>query len=213
MPERRATRFLVEALFLVALAAALAYAHLRPLYVIGVMALGWALSAVFEWASWLREPHYGRGLPPRYYVPRVSLPPALPLERPSDVFPTPVDAPTWIVPAGEAHDWPWLRESQLGGDPSPAEQTQVVEVLEAATVVATFVAEPEAGPVPAPAPRPRVPLPAPATSVRLARHRIDPLAPQATGRRRRRDTGDGFVDVPARPSHRVLPGTARRSED
>ena len=34
-----------------------------------------------EWAAWRGEPHYGSGLPPRYYVPNVNLPPAQPLEQ------------------------------------------------------------------------------------------------------------------------------------
>src|ERR1700759_5089575 len=120
MLERRATRFLFEALFLVGLAVALGFADARPVVIAGVMLLGWVLAALFEWASIRGEPHYGRGLPPRYYVPQVSLPPSLPLERPADVFPVApqVESPTWIVPAGEAYDWPWLTE------PEPGEETQ-----------------------------------------------------------------------------------------
>ena len=37
--------------------------------------------AALEWVAWRDEPHYGSGLPPRYYVPQVNLPPAQPLEQ------------------------------------------------------------------------------------------------------------------------------------
>ena len=208
MPERRATRFLVEALFLVALAVALGFAHVRPLVLAGVMVLGWVLSAVFEWAGVRSEPHYGSGLPPRYFEPRVSLPPPLPVERPSDFFPvaeSSVDPPTWIVPAGEAYDWPWLRESDA------AAETQVVEAVEAATAVVQVAPKPSSSPPPREPERPRR-TPRPSPGGRRARHRIDPLAPQASGRRRRREE-TGFVEVPARPARRVLPGSARRGED
>jgi hypothetical protein len=219
MPERRLTRFLFEALFLVGLAVGLGFAGVRPVVLAGVMLLGWVLAALFEWTSVRGEPHYGSGLPPRYFTPRVSLPPALPLERSLDVFPVaqvPVDGPTWIVPAGEANDWPWLREPEPF---EPAEQTQVVEapvveVVEAATVVARIaVDEPEPKARPRPARTPARPLPSPAAGARPARHRLDPLAPQAVGRRRKRGADTSVVDVPARPERRVLPGTARRGED
>jgi hypothetical protein len=175
------------------------------------MLLGWLLSTLFEWASLRGEPHYGRGLPPRYFVPRISLPPALPLERPADVFPVAqvqVDSPTWIVPAGEAYDWPWLREAEVG------DETQVVE---AATVVARIsVEEAKQTKVPVePRPKRRSARTAPPRSdgtTRLARHRLDPLAPQAGGRRRRGEE-TGVIEVSGRPSHRVLPGSARRGED
>jgi len=209
MPERRATRLLVEVLFLVALAAGLTFAHVRPLVVVGVMALGWLLASIFEWASLLGQPHYGRGLPPRYFVPQTALPPALRVDRPLDVFPVAQssgEGPTWIVPAGELNDWPWLREDEQYGF---GEETQVVEVVEAATVVARYT-EPEPPPLPRPQP---VRVSSTNGSAERARHRIDPLAPQPGGRRRRRDDSAGVVEVPARPSQRVLPGTARRGED
>ena len=42
--------------------------------------LGWVLVAVLEWVAWRGRPHYGSGLPPRYYVPRLNLPPAAPVQ-------------------------------------------------------------------------------------------------------------------------------------
>jgi hypothetical protein len=210
LPERRASRFLVEALFLVGLAVGLGFAHVRPLVLAGVMLGGWVLSALFEWTGVRGEPHYGSGLPPQYYVPQLLLPPALPVERPSDFFPlpeSPGEAQTWIVPKGETYDWPWLRESE------PAEETQVVEVIEEATaVVSVAAAKPKAKPRPKPQPTPRRrPARASATPGRLARHRIDPLVSQASGRRRKGDDA-GVVEVPARPRRRVLPGSAPRGE-
>ena len=47
----------------------------------GVMLVGWLVVALYEWATTRELPHYGRGLPPRYYVPQVSLPPPRPLEQ------------------------------------------------------------------------------------------------------------------------------------
>jgi hypothetical protein len=45
MPERRGSRFVVEALFLAALTVALALAHLDALEIVGAMALGWIVVA------------------------------------------------------------------------------------------------------------------------------------------------------------------------
>ena len=80
MTDRRGSRFLVEVLFLLALTVALTLTNLPPLEIAGIMFVGWVIVAVFEWVAWREEPHYGSGLPPRYYVPQVNLPPAQPLE-------------------------------------------------------------------------------------------------------------------------------------
>ena len=81
MPERRGSRFVVEALFLAALTVALALAHLDAIEIVGAMVAGWIVVAGIEWAAWRGEPHFGSGLPPRYYLPRVELPPTQPLEQ------------------------------------------------------------------------------------------------------------------------------------
>jgi hypothetical protein len=101
MPERRGSRFVVEALFLAALTVALALAHLDTLEIVGAMALGWLVVAAIEWTAWRGEPHYGSGLPPRYYLPRVALPPPQPLEQVEQGYPDGGrdDAPTWIASA------------------------------------------------------------------------------------------------------------------
>jgi hypothetical protein len=101
MPDHRGSRFALEVLFLVALAVGLAIAGAEPLVIAGVMLLGWLLVALFEWAAWRDEPHYGSGLPPRYYVPTLNLPPAQPLEQVAAGYPEAQrdEAPTWIASA------------------------------------------------------------------------------------------------------------------
>src|SRR6476620_6828762 len=108
MTDRRGSRFLLEVLFLLGLTVALTLANLRPLEIAGVMLVGWVIVALLEWVAWRDEPHYGSGLPPRYYVPQVSLPPAQVLEPVSAGYPeTRDEAPTWIAS-------PALRAEMLG---------------------------------------------------------------------------------------------------
>src|SRR3954454_24738185 len=108
MLDSRGSRFALEVLFLVALAIVLALADLRPIEIGGIMLVGWVIVAALEWAAWREEPHYGSGLPPRYYVPQVSLPPAQPLEQVPAGYPEARDeAPTWIASAA-------LRDEMLG---------------------------------------------------------------------------------------------------
>jgi len=101
MPERRGSRFVVEALFLAALTVALTLSHLDALEIVGAMAVGWIVVAAIEWTVWRGEPHYGAGLPPRYYLPRIDLPPPQPLEQVVQGYPGAGrdDAPTWIASA------------------------------------------------------------------------------------------------------------------
>ena len=130
MPDRRGSRFVLEVLFLLALAVALTLSRLSPLEIAGVMLLGWVIVALFEWAAWRNEPHYGSGLPPRYYVPQVSLPPAQPLEQVESYdngYPEARDeAPTWIASAAlraeVLGDWPMaapLVEDEPEPEPEP----------------------------------------------------------------------------------------------
>ena len=110
MTDRRGSRFVLEVLFLLALTVALTLAKLRPLEIAGIMLIGWVIVAVLEWLAWREEPHYGSGLPPRYYVPQVSLPPAQVLEPVSPGYPDARDeAPTWIAS-------PALRAEMLGAE-------------------------------------------------------------------------------------------------
>ncbi len=113
MNDRRASRFALEVLFLVALAVGVALAELRPLVIAAVMLVGWIIVALLEWAASREQPHYGSGLPPRYYVPQVAMPPRRPLEQVGSIYPASErrdEAPTWIAP-------PDLRDEVIGGWP------------------------------------------------------------------------------------------------
>ena len=154
MSDRRGSRFVLEVLFLLALAVALTLSRLAPLEIAGVMLLGWVIVALFEWAAWRNEPHYGSGLPPRYYVPRVDLPPAQPLEQVPTFdsgYPEARDeAPTWIASAA-------LRSEVLGDWPMAA---PIVEPEAEAPADPEHEVEPEPVPEPEPEPDlPDVPLP------------------------------------------------------
>ncbi len=138
MRRRGLRRFILELVFLAGVAAAVTVAELRPAGVIVVMALAWIVVALLEWTAWLDEPHYGRGLPPRYYVPQVALPPSRAVEQGGGrypVAPRPVarqpvrrrepdidDAPTFERPAAEwtaeIGEWPVL-------DTSASEETMI----------------------------------------------------------------------------------------
>ena len=216
MSERRAPRLLIEVLFLAALAAALTFTDLRAIEVAGVMLVGWVLVAIFEWGAEHSTPHYGRGLPPRWTVPEVPLPPPRPLEQFSVGYPAPDtgDEPTWIATPSMLADWP-----VAAAETPVEEQTHTHDVLAAELAVALvdtepdLLAEPEAPPEREAPPEPAeeepeerdVPVSAPS---RLERHRIDPLAePAPRGRRfgRQKPEETGIVDVNARPCVRSLP--------
>jgi hypothetical protein len=140
----------VEVLFLVALSVGLVLAEAPALLIGGLMLLGWLIVALFEWAAWRNEPHFGSGLPPRYYVPQISLPPRRPLEQVGLGYPAAEqrdEAPTWIAsPALRAEvlgDWPVAapaaagEETQEGpptGEAEPGEgaEPEVVELDETA---------------------------------------------------------------------------------
>lgn len=240
MSERRAPRLIVEFAFLAALSAALTFARLENWQTAGVMALGWILVAIFEWGALRGRSHYGSGSPPRWYTPQVTLPPPRPLEQFSSSAGYPAgeatnDAPTWIASPAMLADWP-VSDTEPGSESPLDEQTHVHDGLEAELAIAVTehsqqaAAEPEAveeadpeetaEPEPAHAPPPAVepqPVSAPAprrpTAARAARHRIDPLAPEAAkgkrfGRRGPENSGDADVrDGP--PPGRLLPMQAK----
>jgi hypothetical protein len=240
MSERRALRLLVEVAFLAALAAALTFADLAPVETAGVMALGWLLAVVFEWGAWRGRPHFGSGLPPRWYLPRVTLPPPRPLEQFSTGYPAveaAADAPTWIASPAMLAEWPVAEvEPQTELELPVDEATHVHELpefddllpLEPAEAVGEPELEPEEEPeepaepepVPEPAPEEAVesapPPPAAPAAGRTARHRVDPLAaPPARARRfgKRAPAAMVDVDVPAGPPPgRTLPAQARPDE-
>jgi hypothetical protein len=215
MPERRGFRFAIEVLFLAALAAALSFAELRPLEIAGLMLAGWLLVALFEWITWAGEPYYGRGLPPKYYVPRRSLPQPIPLEQAWQGYPEPEhydDAPTWVAP-------PELRAELLGAWPvaraavelePEAPEFDPVELLSLRSEQRHVDEEPV---------RPTEPAAAlqVVTAVRLERHHIDPLhGPERSRRPWRRSGGDdvgGVTTMPARPEGRRVPPLRSNRED
>jgi hypothetical protein len=228
MSERRASRLVLEVAFLVALSAALTFADLETYEIVGVMLLGWLLVAVFEWGALRGRAHYGSGLPPRWYVPRITLPPPRPLEQFSAGYPAAeaaTDAPTWIASPSMLADWP-VADVEPGVESPPDEQTHVHDGFDTErSVVVTEdddvleEAEPEEledEPEPArPAPAPR-PAPRPREGARTARHVVDPLAaPAAKGRRfgkRSVQTVDDAEVPEGPPPHRVLPSQSRGEE-
>ena len=210
MVDRRGSRFAFEVLFLVALAVGLTLAQVRALVIVGVMALGWVIVAALEWAAGRSQPHFGSGLPPRYYVPRVSLPPSQPLEQVNVGYPGSQrdEAPTWIASAS-------LRAEVLGewpaAGPEARPEPEVEEFEPDPTVIPVRLPDPppELGPVVLPPVRP-----SDGTPGTVARYTLDPLAEPPPKRRfaRRRDEEPGTVEVSARPvGPRPLPGQSTRS--
>ena len=130
MPRRSIRRFALEVLFLAGVAAAATIAELRPVGVIVLLAVAWAVVALLEWTAWLDEPHYGRGLPPRYYVPNTALPPPRAVVQGGARYPAARrrspsaadDAPTFVASAAgwstELADWTLL-------DAPPGEETLI----------------------------------------------------------------------------------------
>jgi hypothetical protein len=235
MPDRRGSRFVLEVLFLVGLAVALTLAKLDPLEIGGVMLLGWLIVAILEWAAWRGEAHYGSGLPPRYYVPNVNLPPAQPLEQVRVGYPESHrdEAPTWIASAAlraeVLGDWP-----HTAPPPEPAPAAAAAAELgpergdldddrwTAVGLPAAPLEEPEPGPDPQPRPAvttSRAAAPTGAVLARseqgVARYSLDPLGDPPPRRRfgRGGTESSAAVDVPARPAGpRALPGRANRQE-
>ncbi len=212
MLDRQGSRFALEVLFLAALATGLALAKLRPLEIIGVMALGWLVVALLEWAAWRGEPHYGSGLPPRYYVPSTSLPPPQPLEQVYAGYPDPQreEAPTWIasadVRAKLLGEWPVTTAS--GEDEDDVEPVQLPPAPEPAGPRPVVGPRPavSAAPPPPPRPLPALPLVA-AQGYGTASHQLEPFGIQPARRRfGRRVVVETFtVEVPARMVPPVLP--------
>ena len=234
MSDRRGSRFVLEVVFLVVLAVALTLAKLDPLEIGGVMLLGWLIVAILEWAAWRGEAHYGSGLPPRYYVPNVNLPPAQPLEQVRVGYPESHrdEAPTWIASAAlraeVLGDWPHTAPEPEPASAAPASVQHGPEPGDLDDDRWTAVGLPAApleGPEPEPGPDPpavttsRGAAPTgvvPARSEQgVARYSLDPLGDPPPRRRfgRGGTESPAAVDVPARPAGpRALPGQANRQE-
>jgi hypothetical protein len=228
--DRRGPRFLLEVLFLAGLAAGLAFARLDSLEIAAVMLVGWLLAAALEWAAWRGEPHFGSGLPPRWLVPQVTLPPPRPLEQVAVGYPeaTRDEAPTWIAtPALRSEllgDWPVAAApvvAERRPEPEPELAPEEVPdpdswtVVELPPAILETVAEPVPLPAPVPDPEPEpeaepeLPPAAFVADVRLARWSFDPLDVEAQRRRfgRSRPGRGPGLDVPERPTGlRTLPG-------
>jgi hypothetical protein len=234
MSDRRGSRFVLEVLFLLALAVALTLTNLKPIEIAGVMLVGWIVVALFEWAAWRDEPHYGSGMPPRYYVPQVNLPPAQPLEQVAAGYPEARDeAPTWIASAA-------LREEMLGEWPVSAAPDPPVSPPPVSPPVSTpppeLVAEPDPWTIQE---LPAAPLgeevsdtevsdteevadTQPSLEVELvrsvqgiARYSLDPLAEPPPRKRfgRAAAVETPAVEVPSRPEGlRPLPGRSNRQD-
>jgi hypothetical protein len=219
--DRRGSRFAAEALFLAALAVALAFARLDALEIAGAMLLGWIVVAALEWAAWRGEAHFGSGLPPRYYVPPVKLPPPQPLEQVDQGYPdaSREEAPTWIASAAlraeVLGEWPVAAPVELETEPVE-EPEEVVGQEEEAAVVESPEPAPAADPWTV-ASLPAAPLDEEADDGEpgpVARHTLDPLAESEPRRRfaRRATVVVETVEVAARPrGPRPLPGALGRT--
>jgi hypothetical protein len=224
MADRRGSRFVAEALFLVALAVALTLARLDALEIAGAMLLGWVVVAALEWAAWRAEPHFGSGLPPRYYVPAVKLPPPQPLEQLDQGYPdaSREEAPTWIASAAlraeVLGEWPVAGPVAVETEPVEDEEEPAEDEEEAAAEP-----EPEADRWTV-AELPVAPLDEEVSDVSeapgtiepepVARHTLDPLAEAEPRRRfaRRTTVTVETVEVAARPGGpRPLPGVSSRT--
>jgi hypothetical protein len=232
MSDRRAVRFALEAAYLGALAAALAFTSLSAPVIVGAMLLGWALVAGNEWAAARARPHYAAGLPPRWHVPAMTLPPAQPLEQVLPAYPEAQrdEAATWIASAALREEllgeWPVLVDPEdtqeavpedwivplpdLEPDPEP--EPEPSELSSSSTnLVRESAPEPEPEPESVREPEPEPVLPA-APEPRLARYHVDPFAEPERRRFGRRAVLPA-LEVAARPAGtRPLPGAAREAE-
>ncbi|HET7137554.1 MAG TPA: hypothetical protein VFI04_04310 [Gaiellaceae bacterium] len=224
MADRRGSRFVAEALFLVALAVALGLARLHAFEIAAAMLAGWVVVAAIEWASWRAEPHFGSGLPPRYYVPAVKLPPSQPLEQVEQGYPdaSREEAPTWIASAAlraeVLGEWPLSAPVELETEPVEEEQPEPeaeAEELEPAPEADRWTAvEPPAAPLDDQVSEVSDAFDDAEEPGPVARHTLDPLADPEPKRRFARRTAVvvEMVEVAARPrGRRPLPGVTSRT--
>jgi hypothetical protein len=147
MSGRRGPRLVLELVYLFGLAVAVAFADVGPYGIGAFMLLGWIAVALYEWGRLRARPHYGSGLPPRWYVPRVALPPPRPLEQLGVVYPAfeeTMSEATWISPASLRADWP---VAELEPDEDLGEETRSHDVLAVEPLSAIVVPPLDAAPV------------------------------------------------------------------
>ncbi len=167
---------------------------------------------MLEWAAWRGRPHYGSGLPPRYYVPRLNLPPAAhvpgirspappvasrtqeavwtaaPAVRTETIGDWPLAVPTAADPkrGAPAYSDPWLEVSlpvaPLERDAVGGE-TQVAQPVEPEIMLATWSTV----------------IAARVKDGPRAFHSLDPLAEPPRRRRGAAAEEPARVEVPARP--------------
>src|SRR5262249_6267319 len=159
------------------------------------------------------KPHYGSGVPPRYYVPSLNLPPAQPLEQVAVGYPEAArdEAPTWIASAELRSEvlgeWPVTAPATpppgpLAEDEEEGEEAECVAAGGADAApwrVAELPAEPAAQRAPS------------ANGGPVAQYHPEPLADAVPRKRfgRRPATVEELIEVPARPTGvRPLPGVA-----
>jgi hypothetical protein len=146
LPRRLGARFALEALFLVLLAVGAGLAHLRPLYIVGVMAAAWVLVALAE----LTAERIDRS--PLSYL----LPERRPDEEdePERVFgPRPEERTVVAPPEPELEE---ERESAPLPEPEPEPIAETEDEVEADDVVTAQEPEREPEPEPEPAAKPLV---------------------------------------------------------
>ncbi len=157
LPRRLGARFALEALFLVLLAVGAGLAHLRPLYIVGVMTAAWILVALAELTAeridrsplsyLLPEPRMDEEGPERVFGPRpeertvvAPLEPEPEDEEPAAAEPAPAPEPE---AAPEPEPQAEAEEPEL--DPEPARPRRLRSFLRRQ--------EPDPEPEPAAAPR------------------------------------------------------------
>jgi hypothetical protein len=201
MPGRLGPRFAIEALFLIALAAGVAYADLSRKWIAIVMAGGWLLVALVELTAeriWATAPPWRR---PDYY--------AAPAPRREPVAPpAPVDAKPKPTP-------PALPEPIAAAGPEPEAVPEEVAQAEAELEpeAATVIEPPDQpGPEPEPETEPE-PEPVPVAS---SRPRLEPLEAKPKRRWFRRESeevSDETTEIPMPKHVRLLSPTERRESD
>jgi hypothetical protein len=229
--RRGIRRFALEVIFLAGVAAALTVADLRPAAVIALMVVALVVVWFAEWIAFLDEPHYGRGLPPRYYVPHVALPPPRPVEQyRGGGYPVlePDDAPTFVASTQEwaaaLGEWPVAEQEDTQLVPLPPPLAELDETVAEGlpVIVEPEEEEVELPPEPLAAPPPPrhvepeelLPLAHEPRPQWTAVHHVDPLGAGSRRRFLRRRKGDEHVvevmDGPA--PDRVLPSRLRSRE-
>ena len=224
MQRRGLRRFVLEVLFLAGVATALTVADLRPAAVIALMAVALVVVWLFEWASWLDQPHYGRGLPPRYYIPHVALPPPRPVEQyRGGGYPIlePDDAPTFVASTQEwaaaLGEWPVVEGEDTELVPLPPRIHELEETVAEGPPVIVEAEQDEvelvaaAVPVRHADPGELLPLVFERRPQATAVHHVDPLSGGVRRRfRRRRRRDEHVIEVMDGPApDRELPSRLR----